>query len=93
MIMEIWWNDPDKTKPNIWIKDKIILNYIGRFSSYRAVNSLFLLGYRIESVVFYNEIFTVCSEIHTHNTLMHYVSLKPVGTQSNHWALKVVMVV
>jgi len=88
MIMEIWWNDLDKTKPNIWIKDKIILNCIGRFSSYRAVNSLHLRRYRIESVVFYSEIFAVCSEIHTqHNTQMHYVSLKPSGTKSNHYAL------
>jgi len=65
MILKIWWNEPDKIKPNIWIKDKIILNYIGRFSSYRAVNSLLFLGYRIESIVFYSEVFPVCSEIHT----------------------------
>jgi len=66
MIMEIWWNDPDKTNPNIWIKDKIILNYILRFSSYRAVYSL-RLGYRIESIVFYSEIINFGSEIHIHH--------------------------
>jgi hypothetical protein len=42
----------------------------------------------------YREIIAVCSEIHTKhiNTLcgqnVEFVSVKPVGTNSNHWAIK-----
>jgi len=42
----------------------------------------------------YREIMAVCSEIHTKhiNTLcgqiVEFVNVKPVGSYSNHWALK-----
>jgi hypothetical protein len=42
----------------------------------------------------YREIIDVCSQIHTKhiNTLrgqkVEFVNIKPVGTYSNHWALK-----
>jgi hypothetical protein len=62
----------------------INLNYIYRFTPYRAVNTL-RLGYKHQSVL-YRDIIAVCSEIHTKhiNTLsgqnVEFVNVRPGGT-------------
>jgi hypothetical protein len=64
---------------------KLNLNYIERFSSYLAVNTL-RLGYKNHQLMLYREIIAVCFEIHTKhiNTLcgqnVEFVNVKPGGT-------------
>jgi hypothetical protein len=67
------------------LKTKISLNYIVRFSSYRAVNTI--VGYKKTSrLMLCSEIIAVCSEIHIKhvNTLcrqnVELLNVKPGGT-------------
>jgi hypothetical protein len=67
------------------LKKRIDLNYVCRFSSYRAVNTLGLC-YKTNLLMLYKEIIAVCSEIGTkhRDTLcgqnVAFVNVKPVGT-------------
>ena len=63
----------------------------GTYSNHRAKNGLISVIKTIQ-LMLYREIIAVCSEIHTKliNELcgqnVEFVSIKPDGTYSNHWA-------